>query len=109
RRVRPHIGEQQSPELLHRVRLQADLVLEAARLRLERLVDALAARVVLPAVIAAADAVVLDVAVVERRAAMPAELLDAADAARAVAEYQQVLAHQTYPLLGVRSGDLGGG
>jgi hypothetical protein len=32
-------------------------------------------------VIAAADAVVLDVAVVERRAAMLAELLDAADAA----------------------------
>ena len=53
-------------------------------LGLERHVDAGAVAVVLPAVIAAADAVVLGVAVVQRHAAVLAELLDAAETAGAV-------------------------
>jgi hypothetical protein len=69
-----------------------DLLFIANLGALERLVEAVAARVVLPSVISAADAVVFDKAVEKRRAAMRAVLGDETIAAAAVAIEDEVFA-----------------
>src|SRR5262249_38660815 len=63
-----------------------------AAVRLARLLQAAAFNVEQPAMVAAADAALLDLAVVERRAAMAAARIDQARPAGAVAEQDQLLA-----------------
>ena len=100
---RSHIGEDQAVALLHRVPGLAHLVLELAAVGLAGLLEAMALGVELPAVVAAADAVFLDLAVIERGAAMAAARVQQADAAVLVAEQHQILAEHAH-----FSGDIGG-
>ena len=100
---RTHIGEDQPVALLHRVPGLADLVLEQAAFGLAGLLQAMALGVEFPAVVAAADAVFLDLAVVERGAAMAAAGVQQAGAAVPVAEQDQILAQHAH-----FSGDIGG-
>ena len=80
---RAHIGEDQPIALLHRVPGLAHLVLELAALGFAGLFEAMALGVELPAVVAAADAVFLDLAVIERGAAMAAAGVQAGRPGRA--------------------------
>ncbi|MEY9384258.1 hypothetical protein ABIF93_002515 [Bradyrhizobium japonicum] len=91
---RAHIGKDQPVALLDRVPGLADLVLELAAVGLAGLLETAAFGVELPAVIAAADAVFLDLAVIERGAAMAAARVQQADAAVLVAEQHQILAER---------------
>jgi hypothetical protein len=100
---RSEIGEDQAVAFLHGVPGLPHLVLEQAALRLAGLFEAMAFGVELPAVIAAADAVFLDLAVIERGAAMAAARMQEACAAVLVAKQHQILAeHAHFP------GDIGG-
>ena len=100
---RSEIGEDQAVALLHGVPGLAYLVLEQAALGLAGLFEAMALGVELPAVIAAADAVFLDLAVIERGAAMAAAGVQQADPGVLVAKQHQILAeHAQF------SGDIGG-
>ncbi|MET3311587.1 hypothetical protein ABIF41_003428 [Bradyrhizobium japonicum] len=83
---RAHIGEDQSVALFDRVPGLAHLVLELAAVGLAGLLQAVALGVELPAVIAAADSVLLDLAIIERGAAMAASRVQEAGAAMLVAE-----------------------
>nr|WP_229191419.1 hypothetical protein [Bradyrhizobium brasilense] len=69
---RPHIGEDQAVAFLHRIPGLAHLVLEQAAVGLAGLFEAAALGVEFPAVIAAADTVFLDLAVIELGAAVAA-------------------------------------
>jgi hypothetical protein len=89
---RAHIGEDQTIELLDRIPGLAHLVLEPATIGLAGLLQAMAFGVELPAVIAAADAIFLDLAVIERGATVAAAGVEQADLALAVAEQDQILA-----------------
>src|SRR5690349_14221410 len=73
RRQRTDIGEDQTGLFLHRVSALSDLVLEVAVWLLAGLLQTLAVHVEQPAVIAAAQALLLDTAIDERRAAMCAK------------------------------------
>ena len=96
RRQRPEIGEQQAGAFLDRIGL--DLAAGLRRLRtggvLVGLFEAAAGLVHQPAVIAAADAGLLDPAIGHVGAAMRAMAVDQAVAAAAVAVEDEVLAHE---------------
>src|SRR5258706_10947852 len=83
---RTQIGPQDAAALDQRIGFQFDLLAEAALRRLRRNLDALPAHVVFPAVIGAAQAVLLVAAKPERYAAMGAELVDQAVASLCVTE-----------------------
>ena len=83
---RSHIGPQHPAALHQRIGFQLDLLAEAALDRLRRHFDALPGMVVFPAVIGAAQPVLLVAAEPERDAAMRAELVDQAVASLGVAE-----------------------
>ena len=94
---RTHIDPDHVAALDARIRREFDLVAEAALGRLRRNLDALAGDVIFPAVIGAAQTVVLVAAEPQRDAAMGAEFVHHADAVLAVAERDQPLAEQFYP------------
>ena len=100
---RSHIGEDQPIALLHWIPGLPDLVLEQAALGLAGLFEAMAFGVEFPAVRAAADTVFLDLAVIERGAAMAAAGVQQADPGVLVAEKHQILAEHAH-----FSGDIGG-
>src|SRR5262249_6567043 len=89
---RPHIGEDEPVELGDRIPGLAHATASEAAFRLARLVEAATLDVEQPAVIAAADAPLLDLAVIERGAAMAAARLPQARPALPVAEQNEVLA-----------------
>ena len=93
---RSHIGEDQSVALFERIPGLAHLVPELAALGFAGLFEAMAFGVELPAVIAAADAVFLDLAVIERGAAVAAAGVEQAGPAMAVAEQDQILAERAH-------------
>jgi hypothetical protein len=80
------------PPELNRVPGLAHLVLELTAVGLTGLFQAMALSVELPAVIAAADPVLLDLAVIERGAAVAAAGVQQADPTVAVTEQDQILA-----------------
>ncbi len=88
---RPHVGPQNPAALNQRIGLQLDLVAEAAFGRLRRHLDALAGVVVFPAVIRAAQPVVLISPEPQRDAAVGAELVGQRQAALGVAPGQEPL------------------
>ena len=94
---RAHVGPQHAAALDQRIGLQLDLLAEAALLRLRRHVDALAGVVVFPAVIGAAQPVLLVAAEPQRDAAVGAELVGQRVAALGVAPGQQPLGQQLDP------------
>ena len=88
---RSHVGEDQAPQAPHRVGRVLHLGAKAGLGRLGRLLQAVARDVVEPAVVRAADAALLDVAVLQRRAAVGAVPADEAQLPREVPEQHQVL------------------
>src|ERR1700704_5709182 len=90
------IGEDQSIAFGNRVPGLAHLVPELAAIGFAGLFKAAAFGIELPAVIAAADAVLLDLAIIERGAAMAAAGVQQPDAAVLVAKQDQVLAERTH-------------
>ena len=96
RRLRAEIGEDESAGLGDLIARELHAVLEAAAFGLERRVDALPGAVVLPAVIAAANAFRLDTAEFERHAAMRAIPLKEAEPAGRIAEEDKVFAEQPH-------------
>ena len=86
-----HIGEDQPIAFGNGVPGLAHLVPELAAIGFAGLLKAAAFGIELPAVIAAADAVLLDLAIIERGAAMAAAGVQQADAAKPVAELDQIL------------------
>ena len=91
---RAHVGPQHAAALDQRIGLQLDLLAEAALGRLGRHLDALAGVVVFPAVIRAAQAVLLVAAEPQRHAAVRAELVGQRIAALRVAQGEQPLGQQ---------------
>ena len=89
---RPHIGPHQAIALLQGIPGLNDAIAAASTVGFAGLLEAAAFHVEQPAVIAAADAVLLDPAVVERGAAMGAARMQQARAALAIAEDDEVLA-----------------
>src|SRR5207245_8434866 len=89
---RSEVGEDQAVALLQGIPGLPYLVLEQAALGLAGLFEAMALGVELPAVIAAADAVLLDLAVIERGAAMAAARVQEACTGVLVAKQHQILA-----------------
>jgi hypothetical protein len=97
------IGEDQPIPLPNGIPGLAHLVLEQSALGLAGLLQAMALGVEFPAVIAAADAVILDLAVIERGAAMAAAGVQQADTAALVAKQDEIFAEDAnFP------GDIGG-
>jgi hypothetical protein len=92
--LRPDIGEDHARDLAHGIGALPHLVLEVAEGGLARLIEALALCVVEPAVIAAAQALLLDAAVFERGIAVAAMLVEEAKLAIAGAEQHEFLVHQ---------------
>ena len=82
----------QPVEFLHRVPRLANAVLSRSAVRLARLVEAASLHVELPPVIAAADTVLVDLAVVERRPAMGAARSEQTGPLLAIAEQDEVFA-----------------
>src|SRR5262249_50912338 len=98
-RRRAHVDEDESGEFLGLVGADAAFVAEVVfRVRgiLERLLDTAAARVEFPAVVLAADTIILDHAISEAGAAMRTVLVDDAEMAAAVAVDDGVLAEEFY-------------
>src|SRR5262245_43416612 len=91
----PHVGPYDAAELHRRVRRDLDLALELELLRLVHHVDAATVRVVLPAVVDAAQAALLVAAEEERRPPVRAVLVEQPDTAARVAEGDQILAEQS--------------
>ncbi len=89
---RAQIGEDQPVQLLHGIPRLANLVLEHPAVRFAGLLEAVALRIEFPAVITATDAVILDLAVVERGAAVAAARMQQAGAAKPIAKQDQILA-----------------
>jgi hypothetical protein len=105
--LRAHVGPDDAGALDARVAGDGHALAHLRLVGRLRHVDALAVDVELQAVVAAAHAVVFVAAVVERHAAVRAELADEAGAAFAVAEGEQLLAHDLHPhLRAVGLGDL---
>ncbi len=94
---RAHIGPQHRPALHQRIGLELDLLAEAGLGRLGGNVDALAGRVVFPAMVGAAQPVLLVAAEPQRDAAMGAELVDQAVVSVGVAEGEQALGQHLDP------------
>ena len=92
RRVGAEIGEQQAAELHDRIGGVPYFVLEGAAGGLRRLLEAMAAGVELPAVIGAADALVIDPPVGERGAPVGTVLAEEAIASLGIPKDHQVLA-----------------
>ncbi len=103
---RAHIGPDQAVALLHRIPGLARRFPVQAAVGLAGLLQAHALHAELPAMVAAADAVRLDVAIEERGAAVHAARIEQARPPRAVAEDQQVFAQ--YPDLLRPRGDVAG-
>ena len=95
---RPHVGEEEAAELLHRIAGLLDALLLRAVGRLERHLEAVAFDVVEPSVVAAADALGLDTAVFEGYAPMAATEEQQTWAPVSIPECHQVLAQDTHPL-----------
>ena len=93
---RPHIGEHQTIAFKGRIGTLKDTVLHAAVARLAGRLNDAAVDVVLPAVIATADALVLDDAVFERGTTMRAMSFKQANPATAITEGDQLLAHDLH-------------
>ena len=91
---RPHVGEDHPVALLDRIPGLSDLVLEQTALRFAGLLEAVSLGVELPAVIAAAQAVVLNLAVIQRGAAVAAAGMEQPRASPFVAEQNQILAQR---------------
>ena len=90
---RAHIGEDHPVALFRFVPRLADLFADALAVVLfARHVDAVALDVELPAVVAAADAVILDPSVIESRSAVTAAVVQDAGAAVSVTKHDQILA-----------------
>jgi hypothetical protein len=104
---RSQVGEQESGQLLHGVRRLRDFVFEPGLGVFERLFQTLPAGVVLPAVIGAADAVLLDKSVVKGHAAVGAVLGDKSIFAAAVSIQHQVFAEDPDLLFWFFFSDLG--
>jgi hypothetical protein len=104
---RAQVGPHQAVQLLHRVPGLAHLVAGAAAFGLAGLLHAMALHVEQPAVVAAADAALFDLAVIQGRAAMRAVRVDQAGPAGLVAKQDQVLAQ--HPHLARRVAGVGRG
>ena len=91
-----HIGPDQPAALDARIGLGLHARLQIVVARLARQVDAVAVDVELPAVIDAAEAALFIAAEEQRRGAVRAVLVEQADAALAVAEHDEPLAHQLH-------------
>src|SRR6185312_5147744 len=89
---RAEISEDQPIALFDRIPGLAHVVAMLAELGLARLLEAMSLGIEEPAVIAAADAALLDLAVIERGAAMSAARIEQPRPAAAVAEEDQILA-----------------
>src|SRR3954451_15666708 len=89
-----HVDPDNVTQLHAGIGLELDLLAEPALLGLRRNFDALSGDVVFPAVIGAAQPVLLIAAEPQRHAAMGTELVDDADLALRVAENDQSLGHQ---------------
>ena len=96
RGLRAHVGEDDAAEFLRVVRLDAHLLLELRAFRLRRLVDALALLVEYPAVVGAADAVLLRYAVGEVGLAVAQRWFDEAERALSVAVKDEVFAEEAH-------------
>src|SRR5579863_6614954 len=92
-----HIDPDDAIALGCQISLGVDLVLEMLALRNIRHVEAVAVDIVFPAVIDAANAILFVAAVKERGATMRAALIHHADAARAIAKGDELLAEQQDP------------
>src|SRR5262249_54044473 len=93
----PHIDPDDAGAFRGRIGLGLDLVLEILRRRHARHVDAIAGNVELPAVVDAADAVLLVTPEEQRGAAVWAAMVYDADPPGAVAKGNQLLAEQHQP------------
>src|SRR6185369_14557432 len=93
---RPQVREDESGELVGRVRALTDALLEPAAGRLPGCLQALPVDVVDPAVIAAAEAALDGNAELERRAAVRAVQMQDADAATPVTEHHEILAEDPH-------------
>ena len=94
---RTHIGPDQAVQLLHGIPgLAYALARQATAARFAGLLHAAALHVEQPAVVAAADAALLDLAVEQRGATVRAVRIDQARAAALVAEQDQILAQHTH-------------
>jgi hypothetical protein len=94
---RAHVSEDQTLDLLDRVGALADLVADRGVLRLARGLQDRAVHVEVPAVVAAADAALLDLAVFQGGPAVGAMAVQQADPPPAVAKHHQILAHDPDP------------
>ncbi len=104
---RSHVDPDHFAALDRGIGLQLDALSHAGFFRLRRQVHALAVHVVLPAVVGAAQAALLVAPEPQRHAAVRAEFLDDADAPFAVAEGDELLAHDVHPHGGaIALGDL---
>jgi hypothetical protein len=92
---RSHVHEHEPVPLFHGVPGLADRVASTAALGLARLLEAVTLRVELHAVVAAADAVVLDSAEVQTRAAVRAPFEHDARLTVAIAEHDEVFAEES--------------
>src|SRR5262249_41256514 len=93
-----HIGPDEAVALFDRIPRLSHLVAMLAAFGLARLIEAFAVDAEEPAVIAAADALIFDTAVIERRAAMGAARIEQSRPAFAVAEKNQTLAEDAHVL-----------
>src|SRR4029450_12570282 len=75
-----------------------DFVFEAGLRGLKRLFDAFAAGIILPAVIRAPDAILLDKSIIERGAAVGAVLADETVVSTLIAKQHQLPPQDSYPL-----------
>jgi len=89
-----HVDPDDAVMLFRQIGLGVDLVLEVLALGDVELIEAIAVDVEFPAVIDAADAVFLVAAEEQRCAAMRATLIHDADAARCIAESDQLLVEE---------------
>src|SRR5262245_50137813 len=96
RGIGANIGKDKTSKLFGFERRMADAIFECAVGGFGGLLQAAAAHVVEPAMIAAADAAIFDAAEFERCAAMGAVQLDQAEPSAAVAKQYEVLAKQPY-------------
>ncbi len=92
--IRSHIGEDQPIAFRNRIPGLAHFVPELAAIRLAGLFEAAAFGVELPAVITAADAVLLDLAIIEGGAAVAAARVQQARTAMSVAEQDEIFAER---------------
>jgi len=94
---RPHVGEHQAVALLDRIpRLARGVTVLGARFGLARLLEAVALHVEQPAVVTAADAALVDAAIIETRAAVAAAGVHEARPPGAIAEEDKVFAQDAH-------------